>query len=82
MMKRFVLATLTVIALATVVPTANALTNPTDEIPPTTPLSERFREAREGRLNKLNERFREAREGRLNKLSPDFERERQETLDR
>lgn len=82
-MKRLVLATLTIIGFATVVSVpANALTHATDTIQPTTQLNERFREAREGRLNKLNERFREAREGRLNKLSPDFERERQETLDR
>jgi DNA anti-recombination protein RmuC len=68
-MKRIVLATLSVLAL-----TATAT--------PALALSDRLEEARQQTMNKLNERFEQSHRDTLNKLSERQEQERQEVLNK
>ncbi len=67
-MKRFILASLSVLALSI---TANS---------PAFALNQRFDTAHQSILNKLNQRMDKARQENLNSLNPRFEQERQSTL--
>ncbi|NJR63800.1 MAG: hypothetical protein HC769_36580 [Cyanobacteria bacterium CRU_2_1] len=76
-MKFTILAGLSVLALSAIASSpASALTERFDQshqailnkgISSEVNLSERFQDARDGRINKLNERFQDARDGRINK---------------
>ncbi|MBD1868845.1 hypothetical protein H6F95_16335 [Cyanobacteria bacterium FACHB-471] len=69
MMKRIIIATLSITALSTVISL------------PALALSNRFESERLETLDKLNNRFESERLETLNKLNDRFEEERQQTLD-